>query len=64
MMMMMIAMGEDDNNDDGDGVTVDEVDNEGNSAMGDGTTRYGDVDDCDGRRRQVRRWRLCDERQS
>jgi hypothetical protein len=52
-MTMMIAMGEDDDNDNGEGMTGDEVDNAGNSAMGDGTTGYGDVDDCDGRRRQV-----------
>jgi hypothetical protein len=45
---MMIATGEDVDNDDGDGATGDEVDECGDGATGDGSTGYDDVDDCDG----------------
>ena len=42
---MMIATGEDDDSNNGDGATGDEVNNDG-----DGATGYNDVDDCDGQR--------------
>ena len=42
---MMIATSKDDDNDDGDGVTGNEVDDDGNCAAGDGATGYNDNDD-------------------
>jgi len=39
---MMIAMSEDDNDDDGDGATGNKVDDDGDCATGDGATGYND----------------------
>ncbi len=49
--MMMIATGEDDDYNDGDGATGDKVDNASDGATGDGATGYNNVDDCNGQRR-------------
>ena len=48
---MMIAMGEDDDNDDGGDATCDKVDDDGDGATGNGAMGYADVNDCDGQRR-------------
>ena len=43
MTTMMIATSKDNDNNDGDGATGNEVDDDGNGVMGNGTTGYNDA---------------------
>ncbi len=49
--IMMIATGEDDDYDDGDGATGNKVGDDSHGVTSDGETGYDDIDDCNGQRR-------------
>ena len=60
----MIVTGKVDDNDDGNGMRGNEVDNDGNGTTDDGATGYDNVDDCDGQRQRQRGWWRHDRRRS